>query len=63
MCSGGSYRERRIVGIRVNNYRKMQRELEYQARKEADRRRKDSRSSTTPGRRDQRSGWRRDVEW
>ncbi|MEK3947652.1 MULTISPECIES: ribosome small subunit-dependent GTPase A [Paenibacillus] len=48
---------------RVNNYRKMQRELEYQARKEADRRRKDSRSSTAPGRRDQRSGWRRDVEW
>ncbi|MEC0183292.1 ribosome small subunit-dependent GTPase A [Paenibacillus peoriae] len=48
---------------RVNNYRKMQRELEYQARKEADRRRKDSRTGTTSGRRDQRSGWRRDVEW
>ncbi|OBA01082.1 ribosome small subunit-dependent GTPase A [Paenibacillus polymyxa] len=48
---------------RANNYRKMQRELEYQARKEADRRRKDSRSTTTSGRRDQRGGWRRDVEW
>ncbi|AET60475.1 ribosome small subunit-dependent gtpase a [Paenibacillus terrae HPL-003] len=48
---------------RVNNYRKMQRELEYQARKEADRRKKDNRSSTNQSRGGNRSGWRRDVEW
>lgn len=53
MCSGGSCTDGEIVRIQGEQLSLMQRELEYQARKEADRRRKDSRTSTISGRRDQ----------